>query len=132
MESEVELKEIKVMYVKSESGPAGAGYAFTKLESKLLSIKGRRFYGLISDEGKTYLSSVAVEAGDNPEALGFETTTVPSGKYIKTKIWEWMSRLDEIYPTFRTLSKKYKEDASRPRIEYYRSQKELILMLPIL
>gem|GEM_PF-5263179 len=28
MESEVSIAEIKVMYVKSESGPAGAGYAF--------------------------------------------------------------------------------------------------------
>lgn len=132
METEVVLNEIKVMYVKSESGPAGAGYAFTKLESKLLSIKGRKFYGLISDGGKTYLSCVAVEAGDSPETLGFELTTIPSGKYIKTKIWEWMDRLDEIYPTFRSLSKKCKEDTSRPRIEFYRSQKELILMLPIL
>lgn len=132
METEVVLKEIKVMCVKSESGPAGAGYAFTKLESKLPSIKGRKFYGLISDGGKTYLSCVAVEEGDNPKALEFGVTAIPSGKYVKTKIWEWMDRLDEVYPTFRSLSKKYKEDTSRPRIEFYRSQKELILMLPIL
>lgn len=132
MESEVVLKEIKVMYVKSESGPQDAGYAFTKLESKLLGMKGRKFYGLISDEGKTYLSGVAVEVGDSPETLGLEVTSIPAGKYVKTKIWEWMDRLDEIYPTFRSLSKKYKEETTRPRIEFYRSQKELILMLPVL
>jgi len=132
METEILLNEIKVMYVKSESGPQGAGYAFTGLESKLPSIKGRKFYGLILDDGKTYLSSVAIADGDDPKALDCAVTSIPAGKYVKTKIWEWMDRLDEIYPTFRSLSKKYKEDKCRPRIEFYRSQKELILLFPIL
>ncbi|MCL5004141.1 MAG: hypothetical protein M1352_02635 [Patescibacteria group bacterium] len=132
MESEILLDEIKVMYVKSEDGPQGAAAAFSTLEGKLSTLKGRRFYGIISDEGKTYLAAVAVVAGEDPRALGFGETSIPEGKYVKTKIWDWGGKIDQLYPTFKSLASKYPEDISRPRIEFYRSQKELIIMVPIL
>lgn len=131
MSSEVMLDEIKVISIKSANGPMGAGAAFTKLESHLPTLKGRKFYGLVSDVGKTYLACVALTSEDKPEIWGLEVSSIRGGKYAKTKIKDWPKNLDQVLPAFEWLSKEYKEDSSRPRIEFYRSQTELILLLPI-
>lgn len=132
MSPEIILDEIKVMFVKSDNGPAGASATFVKLESYLPSLKGRKFYGLISGEGRNYLACVALTPEDKPEVWGLEVGSIPAGKYAKTKIKDWPKNLGLILSTFESLSKGSREDISRPRIEFYRSQQELILMLPVL
>jgi len=42
-----------------------------------------------------------------------------------------MKNLDKIGPLFDSMAARSKEDTSRPRIEFYRSLYELILMLPV-
>lgn len=120
------------MFVKSDNGPVGASHAFTKLESYLPSLKGRKFYGLTYDEGQTYFAGVIPTSEDKPGLWGLEVKNIPAGRYVKTKIKDWSRNLDQILPKFELMSQENKEDLSRPRIEFYRSQTELILLLPVI
>ena len=63
---EVTLDDIEVMYILADGGPAGAQQAFDKLESKLTSLKGRRFYGTF--QAGEYRACVALLSNDKPEA----------------------------------------------------------------
>lgn len=86
---EVELLDIKVMYVLSENGVQGSSEAFRKVENALKwKLKGRKFYGVIDSTG-VYKSCVVIIDGDNPGSLGLETYTIPGGKYLREKIKDW-------------------------------------------
>ena len=125
----VTLDDIKVMFVASMNGPEGAGLAFDRLESRLPSLKGRKFYGtLLNGE---YRACVATEAQDAPAAMGLETWIIPGGAYARRKLEGWSERLPEIGETFRAMATEFPSDPARPNIEFYRSQKELLLFMAV-
>ncbi|NJM96845.1 MAG: hypothetical protein HC800_06335 [Phormidesmis sp. RL_2_1] len=127
------LEAIKVVFVESANGPEGAGEAFKKLESRFPSLKGRKLYGTFQYSNASYRACLALEADDDPDLLALETWIIPGGKYAGEKIENWSERLGEIPQVFSALSQNYQSrvDPERPRIEFYKSQKELLLLLPI-
>jgi hypothetical protein len=127
---EVTLNEIEVMYVAAESGAKDAERAFNKLESRLSTLRGRKFYGTY--QPGEYRACVEIMPEDDPKSLGFDTCIIPGGRYIRKKMQDWLERIPEIEQTFIALAKQYSSDPERPSIEFYRSQKELILYLPVL
>jgi hypothetical protein len=125
----VTLDDVEVMFVVSPSGPQGAGEAFDRLEARLPGLKGRKFYGaLLNGE---YRACVALEAQDAPAAMGLDTWTIPGGAYARRKLERWPERLPEIGQIFGTLAAEYPRDPTRPNIEFYRSQKELLLFMAV-
>lgn len=129
---EIVFDEIKVMCVEA-TGVRNSAKAFLKLESKLPSLRGRRFYGVLEGEPENgiYRACVKLELNDRPGKMGLKAWSIPGGKYARAKIKDWEAYVNEIAPTFKKMSELYAVDNSRPTIEFYRSQKELLLLLPI-
>lgn len=128
----VVLPDLPVMYVESASGLAGAADAFDRLEARFPSLKGRKFYGTFQPPAGPYRACVAIQPGDEPSALGLPTWTIPGGKYRRGKVANWEQNMPEIGKTFQRMADAHARDASRPSIEFYRSQKELVLFLPVM
>jgi hypothetical protein len=132
----VERSETDVLRVRADmqsSGPAGA---MKLLESKLPSLKGRRFYGafrLLAD-GEEYFACVERIAGDDPAKMGLDVGRLPGGLYVRRKLndWEKVIAAGELGAHFEELIRAHAFDQSRPEIEYYRSMSELHLLLPVL
>lgn len=129
----VERKDISVMCVETTEGIKGSAEVFRKLESKLPALKKRKFYGVLFGKPDTGLYRACVELieQDDPKLMGLERWTIPGGKYARAKIKNWEENTHLIGPTFSEMAKKYRVDETRPVIEFYRSQKELILFSPI-
>ena len=127
----VTLPDVQVMYVESDRGLAGASGAFDRLEARFPSLKRRKFYGTFHPPAGPYRACVAIESGDDVAALGLPTWVLPGGSYCRSKLMNWTKRTAEIGKTFQRMSEQYERDASRPSIEFYRSQKELLLFLPV-
>ena len=127
------LKDMPVLCVVASNGVKGSVEAFRQLESKLPTLKQRHFYGTLfgSPENGTYRACVELVKTDNPKLMGLETWVIPGGKYIKAKIENWEKNTDLIGPTFGKMAGQHHNDNARPKIEYYRSQKELVLYFPI-
>ncbi len=127
------LEAIKVVFVESANGSEGAREAFNQLESRLSSLKGRKFYGTLQYPNGPYRACLALEDDDDLNLLGLDTWMISGGKYAREKIENWPECLREISQVFSALSQAYQNrvDPDRPRIEFYKSQKELILLLPI-
>ena len=125
---ETTLSEIPVMFVRAE-GPAGAKEAFAALEVKLTSLKGRRFYGTLYRGD--YRACVALEPGDDPGALGLETGAIPGGNYATARVYDWQKNVEQIHAAFKALQHGHDVDDSRPDVEFYRSSRELVCLLPI-
>ena len=125
----VTLDPITVMFVVSPSGPQGAAGAFDRLEARLPSLKGRKFYGtMLNGE---YRACVAIESQDAPASMDLETWTIPGGAYVRRKMERWPERLAEIGQVFGALAADHPRDPARPNIEFYRSQKELLLFMAV-
>lgn len=127
----VTLPEVQVMYVESATGLAGVAEAFDRLEAHFPSLKSRKFYGTFQPPSGLYRACTAIGPGDDPTALGLKTWAIPGGKYARRKLLDWQARLPEIGTTFQSMAKEGEPDSSRPRIEFYRSDKEVILFLPL-
>jgi len=125
----VTLDPVPVMYVVSPEGPRGAGEAFDRLEARLPSLKGRKFYGTMLDG--EYRACVALERTDEPVATGLQTWIIPGGTYARRKLERWAERLPEIGKTFMAMAAEFPPDPARPNIEFYRSQRELLLFMAV-
>jgi hypothetical protein len=129
---EVVLEPVRVMYVEAEGGLSGIRQSWSKLESKLPGLKGRKFYGTYHVVEKIYRACVAINSEKEPETLSLPTWTIPGGKYLREKIKGWSSRPEIMGEIFESMAQERDSDPTRPSIEFYRSQQEVILLLPIL
>lgn len=131
--SVIDKNDVIVMGVETTEGVKGAVEAFKKLESKLPTLKKRRFYGVLfgNPNAGFYRACVELTKQDDPNLMGLERWTIPGGKYARAKIKNWEENTSLIGPTFSEMAKKYRLDETRPAIEFYRSQEELILFSPI-
>ena len=120
---------IPVMYVVSPNGTDGAAEAFDRLEARLPSLKGRKFYGtMLNGE---YRACVALAPQDRPADMGLETWTIPGGAYVRRKLPDWPEHVAEIGQIFGALEAEHPRDPGRPNVEFYRSQKELLLFMAV-
>jgi predicted transcriptional regulator YdeE len=131
----VTIESIKVASVKSTNGPQSAGQAFMKLERRMTSLRGRKMYGLYYPKSRDYYAGVKID-NLNQSRMGLEECEIPYGKYARFKIKEWGRKIHDINLYFKKLINlckdyNYIEDFERPEIEFYRSQKELIVLLPV-
>ena len=131
MSEPVILAEVPVMYVESGTGLAGASQAFDLLEARFLSLRGRKFYGTFERPAGRYRACTAIKADDDVPRLELKTWVVPGGKYRRQKLLDWQTKIADIGKTFESMAMQGEPDPDRPGIEYYRSQKELVLFLPV-
>lgn len=127
----IDQPEIQLMVCRATEFPAGIPDAWQRLESRLHSLKGRKFFGLtFFEEGQlVYYAGVVPLNEAEVTALAFPTMTLKGGKYARVKLLDWNKHKDEIGGIFDELMKEYKKDPAGPTVEFYRSQSELHLMI---
>jgi DNA gyrase inhibitor GyrI len=128
----VTIDPVRVIYVEAKGGLSGVGEAWSKLESSLPSLKRRKMYGAYHDQDKVYRACVAIINEEEPKVLGLPTWTIPGGKFARKKIENFAARVEIIGEAFESMAQEYKRDPNRWEIEFYRSRREVILLLPIL
>lgn len=132
----VERNDTPVMFVAAEADPStvsgAAQRAFTELESRLVTLRGRRFFGVFDPASREYLACVQTNDGDDPDALGLRQTVIPGGSYLRATITGQPPAVyAQIGPTFEELEKHESPDLSRPLIEFYRRHHEIDLLVPV-
>jgi len=136
MDSYVERAVVEVLRVRANCNGGGPAEAMQRLEAKLPSLKGRKFYGAfrLLPEGEEYFACVEKFPTDDPQAMGLELGIIPGGLYVRRKVldWEKVIAAGQLGTIFQNMVAQYTVDRSRPDIEYYRSMKELHLLVPVL
>lgn len=124
---------LNLMCLKSLKGPLTAEQTFDLLENNLSTLKKKKFYGLSKLENNklTYLACVKIEDGDNINAPGLQEVDLPKGKYVRERIADWKKNLGQIPLIIDKVSADNLVDPERYIIEFYRSEKELFLLIPI-
>ena len=127
---------LRLVTAKSESFPGGNREAFDSIESRLKTLTGRRFYGLVyesEDEVHYYAGLVPDNEFEERKftEFGYRIVEIDGGKCARVKLLDWTTKTDQIGPTFRAMIDEYGIDPARPQIEFYRSLTELHLLLSL-
>ena len=72
----VERAETEVMFLRTEDEPAEMRRGWERLEA-LVGLRGRKFFGTFDPSTREYRVCVQVREGDDPDALGLESATLP-------------------------------------------------------
>ena len=119
------------MFLRTADSLAAIEEAWDRFES-VVPPKGRRFYGAFHGATQEYWVCVEPVEGEDPVRLGFEMGSLPGGRYLRTTIrGEAPELYRQIAPTFDAMMKGAAVDESRPGIEFYRRESEIVLLLPI-
>lgn len=129
----VNLSPIKILYVPSANGISGGEEAFFKLESKLPTMKGKKFYGLVfgSPPNETYWACVARNDSDKI-VPGCKFGIIPGGKYVQKRVNNWEKNVTLIGETFSKLIHDNNVDSDRPCVEFYHGMNYMIARVPML
>jgi hypothetical protein len=136
MDAYVERGDVEVLRILADMKGGGPAEAMRRLESKLPSLKGRKFYGTfrLLPGGEEYFACVERSKGDDAGAMGLEAGTIPGGLFVRRKVFDWEQVIaaGKLGSIFQEMVGYYHVDRSRPDIEYYRSMSELHLLVPVL
>ena len=132
----IQQAPLRLIVAKSTKFPEGNSSAFEAIESRLKSLRGRRFYGLAyeTEQGMDYYAGLVADNEMEERSfveLGYQLLEIEGGACARIKLREWSSKLDQLGPTFKAMIAEYGRDSSRPQMEFYRSSRELHLLLPI-
>ena len=107
--------------------------AWRALESKLDSLKGRKYYGVCQNDkgGSVYYAGLEPLSREEAQQLGLPTLFLRGGTYARVKLSDWPRHTDRIGSIFEELEKSLSTDPARPVLEYYRSHSELHLLAPL-
>ena len=107
--------------------------AWQTLESKLTSLKGRKFYGLCYADasGTAYYAGVEPRDVEEVITIGLPTMAFTGGKYARVKLLDWPKHTDRISAIVEELERTFRADPARPVVEHYRSHSELHVLVPI-
>src|SRR5437867_12422118 len=100
--SYVELQEIPILRVRADMKGKGPSAAFNLLESKLPTIKGRKFYGTFqpTPEGEEYYACVAQIDPDDKEKMQLETGAIQGVWYARRNLPKYDKNLSNLPATF--------------------------------
>jgi hypothetical protein len=134
-ESYVERSPVPVLRFRVDWNAGGPAAGFRILESRLPTIKGRKFYGTFRfvPGGEEYFACASRLDTDDPGKMGLEVGEIPGGWYARRKIPDWEKNLARIPIQFKEMVRVLGDevDPSRPTVEFYRSQAELLTLVPV-
>ena len=94
----IEMRDIPVMSARADMKDKGPQAAFELLESRLPSLKRRRFYGTfqkLANGEEEYSACVEMVEGDDPQLTQLESGLIPGGRYARRKLTEWEKTVRE-------------------------------------
>ena len=123
---------MKVFGVQVKTFPNGIGEAFDALVKMLPGGFDRSYYGIsyMSNDGAMVYIAAAIEKEEGEaEKYNCERYTIEKGEYLAITVNDWRSKTDCIKDVFYEIIKDSRIDKTRPAIEWYKDEKEMICMV---
>ncbi len=123
---------IKAFGFRVTNFPNGIQKAFDELIQKTGDNAGERnYYGISYMENGNMIYNVAAEEKQTGEAetLNYKTFMIESGDYITEALNDWQSKTHCIKDIFQKIMNDGKADYTKPAIEWYKNDKEMLCMV---
>lgn len=113
--------------------PMGIKEAFDKIIAMVPDGMQRVHYGISYMEGDKVIYHAACEEKYEGEAdtLNCKKYTVDKGEYIAITITGWMKKIESIGEAFHQMMKDPRVDFTKPCVEWYKTDEEMMCMMKI-
>lgn len=130
--SYVDQPALRLITVKATDCGPGIPASWQSLEAQR-DVKGRKSYGVITGtpNGPEYYAGLVSEGEIEERTTGLPVLEVAGGPCARVKLMDWQQHIPEISSMFQQLMDSVDQDTSRPNMEFYRSQTELHLIVPV-
>lgn len=127
-------KNLNVFGIEVRTFPEGIGGAFDELIKKTGDCADKRnYYGISSmhKDGIVY-KAVAEEKYEGEGArLGYENDIIEKGTYLYQTLYHWANKTCLIKDIFSEMMHDERIDVTKPCIEWYKSDEEMLCMLKL-
>ena len=134
METYIIEKNIIVFGKVVKNFPQGIGEAFDALIKMISGKFDRDYYGIsyMDKNGKMIYYAAAIEKyNGEAEKFNCEKLTVEKGKYICVTVKNWRQKTNSINTVFQEIMKNDKADKTKPAIEWYKNDDEMLCMVKL-
>jgi predicted transcriptional regulator YdeE len=133
MEKYILQDDLKVFGVQVKTFPSGIDEAFYELIKKTDDCADERnYYGVSSmdHEGKIIYKAVAEEKHTGEaKKFNYEQTTIEKGEYFFTILKDWSRNKHCIKDIFHEMMKDGRVDKTKPCVEWYKNDNEMLCMV---
>ncbi len=122
---------IIVFGFKVDTFPNNIGEAFNTLMQSIQKDKERAYYGISYFEGNMIIYKAFTEEKFEGEAnpYNYEIYTIEKGDYYTVALKNWRSKTNSIKDIFNEMMQDECTDNSKPCIEWYKSDDEMLCMM---
>jgi DinB superfamily len=134
METYTLIHDVHVFGLQVKTFPQGIKEVFNALMQKVDNGKNRAYYGLSkmdADGGILYYANTEEKFPGEAEKYGCESYTMKKGDYLAVTIKDWYSKLDTIKEVFHEMMQDKRADNTKPCIEWYKTDEEMICMMQV-
>lgn len=124
--------DVKGFGFQVKSFPSGIGEAFQKLMEMIPKGKERSYYGIsyFNDSGNILYYAAAEEINPGEaEKYHCDSYTIEKGEYLTIKVPGWRQKTDQIKDVFHELMQDKRIDNTKPCIEWYYHDEEMMCMM---
>jgi hypothetical protein len=128
----ITLKEdLPIFGLPVKNFPEGIGETFDKLVSLVPGGFSRPYYGIskMTDKGMHYMAAALEISKSEAEQCHCERATIEHGEYLAETVKDWRSKTDSINGVFHTLLQDPKADNTKPCVEWYKNDQEMVCMV---
>ena len=127
------IRGIRVFGFQVENSPEGIGEAFNDLVNRVGGGFRRQYYGISEVKDGCFVYTAAAEATCEGEGrqFGFEEYEIEKGEYLAVIIRDWRKKTESIKDVFQEMIVDQRVDCSKPFVEWYKDDDEMICMARI-
>lgn len=124
---------LNVLGFQVKNFPAGIGEAFDELIEMLPGGLDRAYYGIsyVTPEGIVYLATVLEHCAGEAEKYNCERYSIEKGEYSTVTVRDWGKKTHTIKDVFGEMLKNDCPDKTRPCVEWYKDDEEMVCMVRI-
>ena len=114
--------------------PGGVGKAFDQLMAMVAEDSDRAYYGIsyMDERGKVvYIAAVEDRNDGMSERNNCQKFTIHKGMYVAHEILNWMQDTGKIRDTFHEMIDQHGVDLTKPCIEWYKNDNEMVCMMKL-
>jgi hypothetical protein len=128
-------KDLNVFGFQVNDFPNGIGKAFDTLVEKVPGGFNRSYYGIstMTKDGKfIYLATALEKNPGEAEQLHYQRYKIENGVYLTETVHNWRKKTDTIKDIFHRMMQDERADKTKPCMEWYKNEDEMICMVKTL
>ncbi|GEO09091.1 hypothetical protein [Segetibacter aerophilus] len=134
METEVLENVLPVFGFQVKTFPMGIKEAFDELTTRISAEDGRFYYGIseCTKDGIVYIAAAAEKFEGEGDQYGYQHFLIEKGEYLAVTVLDWLCKTDSIKDVFVEMFTDARADRSKPCVEIYKSDDEMVCLVKTL